>query len=234
MTRYWTSDLHFFHKNILDYDERPFGDLDHMHEELIRRWNMVVSPKDEVMVIGDVSFGGTTKTKAILDQMNGVKLLVRGNHDPSIQKCYNMGFDYVYEEKKLNIKLGGQDVIVCHYPYSDPRDNRFIDRRPKDEGGWLIHGHVHTSWKTKDKMINVGCCVWNYAPVSDADLIKIMTDYDETQKQIAEGDAIYKIAEACEVLGWDISFPKDEEVDGMIIGTSDYIEKVLKDDKLKR
>lgn len=45
-------------------------------------------------------------------------------------------------------------------------DLRFFHRRWANEGGWLLCGHVHEKWKQLDKMINVGCDVWDYRPVS--------------------------------------------------------------------
>lgn len=233
MTRYWTSDLHLGHKNIIEYDDRPFGDLYHMHQELIRRWNMVVkNPNDEVWVIGDVAFCKPNKAKEILSQMNGKKILVRGNHDPSIEKCYKMGFDKVFEENQVKTKIGGQEVLVCHYPYHNPEqtDLKYQDRRPKDEGGFLIHGHVHTSWKISDKMINVGTCVWNYAPISDGDLIDIMIKIDKEAVTLDNETAITQISEACKTLGWNMAIPDqndDEDVKGMILGTDEYINEIL-------
>lgn len=32
---YFTADYHIGHKNVLEFDNRPFRDLDHMHEALI-------------------------------------------------------------------------------------------------------------------------------------------------------------------------------------------------------
>ena len=40
---FFTSDFHIGHENVLKYDERPFDNLDHMHETLITRYNAMVS-----------------------------------------------------------------------------------------------------------------------------------------------------------------------------------------------
>ena len=38
MTRYWTSDLHLGHANIIQYTGRPFADVDEMNRALIEGW----------------------------------------------------------------------------------------------------------------------------------------------------------------------------------------------------
>ena len=49
-------------------------------------------------------------------------------------------------------------------------EDRYVDRRPADDGGWLLHGHVHERWRWHRRMINVGVDVWDYRPVAEAAL----------------------------------------------------------------
>ena len=58
MARWFTSDLHFGHSNIIRYSGCPFADTGEMNEALIDRWNAVVGNGDEVWVLGDVALGG--------------------------------------------------------------------------------------------------------------------------------------------------------------------------------
>lgn len=175
---WFTSDLHFWHKPILreDFDNRPFKDLQDMEDGLIKNWNSVVGKDDIVIVVGDVFFCGTQKARQIMDKLNGTKILVTGNHDGSFQAMMNAGFDFVCE--KLIMKIAGQEVLISHYPYKyhwfrnwiaknilRRKLPRYMDRRPENRGGWLIHGHTHSKEKLKSKMIHVGCVAWDYKPV---------------------------------------------------------------------
>lgn len=185
---WFTSDLHFWHKPILreDFDNRPFKDLQDMEDGLIKNWNSVVGKEDIVIVVGDVFFCGTQKAREIMNKLNGTKILVTGNHDGSQQSMYNAGFDFVCE--KMILKIAGQEVLVSHYPYKyhwfrnwisknifRRKMPRYMDRRPENRGGWLIHGHTHSKEKLKNKMIHVGCVAWDYKPVSISTIESIIT-----------------------------------------------------------
>lgn len=37
--KFYTSDLHIGHKNIIGFDHRPFSSLDEMTEKIIANWN---------------------------------------------------------------------------------------------------------------------------------------------------------------------------------------------------
>lgn len=176
---WFTSDHHFEHKNIIKFCDRPFKDLEEMHWELIERWNAVVSQDDTVYVLGDFIFGGTNALTKVCKRLYGRKILLKGNHDKHSTEAIKNNFAEVHDE--LIISIGGQSVKLCHYPYVPDdaeilhgKEYRFIDKRPKRETKWLIHGHVHKSWKVKDDMINVGVDVWDFKPVSDMELDSII------------------------------------------------------------
>ena len=53
--RTWiTSDTHFFHNRIIQYEDRPFANAMEMNEQMIERWNSVVRKDDLVYHLGDV------------------------------------------------------------------------------------------------------------------------------------------------------------------------------------
>ena len=174
--RFFTADLHFGHRSIIEYCRRPFADRDSMTEGLIERWNKVVSNNDTTYIAGDLSFYGTGKTKEILARMNGEKILIRGNHDDvkTDEKAKSLGMLSVSDS--MAIAIGDEMFNICHYPYhgDHTEKERFTERRLPNDGRWLIHGHVHSEWQVFDKQINVGVDVWDWAPISEADILHII------------------------------------------------------------
>lgn len=194
MATFYTSDQHYGHRNILNYSKRSFRDLAHMHQELIRRHNEVVTKDDTVIHLGDFALRLTEiEEKAILDQLNGTHFMIPGNHDRSRASLERIGFKLLTESgqycKPWNLesyfqitKDGGQNrddipVILSHYPYHESDsgyDQRYIERRPKNDGNWLCHGHVHEKWRKRNKQINVGVDVWDFYPVHEQTIIDII------------------------------------------------------------
>ena len=81
MPTFFTSDTHFGDHRTLNLYKRPFASTAEMDAELVRRWNAVVGPGDEVWHLGD--FARTAAlAREILQQLNGIKHLIVGNNDP--------------------------------------------------------------------------------------------------------------------------------------------------------
>lgn len=79
MSKFVISDLHLGHKSILAHCRPEFESVEDMHEVIIKNWNSVVTPRDKVYILGDVTL--SKKNLPILDELNGTKTLVMGNHD---------------------------------------------------------------------------------------------------------------------------------------------------------
>ncbi|MDO4672913.1 MAG: metallophosphoesterase, partial [Porphyromonadaceae bacterium] len=80
--RYFIADSHFFHKALNEkMDKRGFEDVYAMNEYMIKQWNSKVKKNDEVVVLGDFSWGNAEETMDVLDQLKGKIYLIKGNHD---------------------------------------------------------------------------------------------------------------------------------------------------------
>lgn len=185
--RWFTSDLHIGHANIIKHSDRPFVDVGQMNAGLVALWNSVVSPEDEVWVIGDIDMGQIDESFRYLAQLVGHKHLVLGNHDRPFKDVHDRyGWAEVYRDRAGFVELhrgeveldlaDGTTVRLCHFPYegdSGDRD-RFVEHRPEDDGRWLLHGHVHEKWRQRGRMINVGVDVWAGLPVSEDRLVEMI------------------------------------------------------------
>ena len=82
MKVYFIADLHFGHRKIIGFDNRPWDSLQSMEAEMIRRWNERVTDRDHVFIVGDFcAFSSMSHAAAILRRLKGHKHLIRGNHD---------------------------------------------------------------------------------------------------------------------------------------------------------
>lgn len=75
--RYYIADLHFFHAAMNSkMDCRGFADVEQMNEYMIRKWNGKVRKNDEVVIIGDFSWGSPEETTELLKRLNGRLYLI--------------------------------------------------------------------------------------------------------------------------------------------------------------
>lgn len=179
---WFTSDLHFGHKNVIEFCKRPFSSVEDMERGLISNWNSCVSDGDIVYILGDMFFCGVKKIKEIMPQLNGKKHLVLGNHDwgkVKPRRAEELGFESVTQNSEIGFEFQDGKVLMlklCHFPYSGDhtKDVRYLEYRPNDVGGILLHGHVHEAWKVRGRQINVGVDVWDYKPVSQKQIEEIV------------------------------------------------------------
>lgn len=190
---FFTSDLHLWHTNVIKYCNRPFASVEEMNEMLVKYWNDTVGPDDEVYCLGDVSMA-FRPIETFSYRLNGKKYLVPGNHDfchsyhkksknlenrnKWIKKYEENGWIVLPEQTTIDLPNIGP-VNLCHHPYSlIGTDKGFADKyekwRPKDDGKWLLCGHVHEKWKAVGKMINVGVDQWEFKPVPVTEIEKII------------------------------------------------------------
>lgn len=168
--QYFTADLHFYHDNIIKHVNRPFHDSGEMNRVLVKNWNDVIKPQDEVYILGDVTMKGPVLAMEMLSQLKGRKYLIRGNHDTFAD---NREFDRsVFEWVKDYYELScqNQKFILFHYPIEEW--NGYF------RGTIQLHGHQHNhvdyNYKNLEKGIrrfDVGVDANYMKPVSIEDII---------------------------------------------------------------
>jgi len=127
------SDTHFGHDNICKFKRaddsplRPFSSSQEMDEEMIKRWNDRVRPKDRVYHLGDVLIN--KKHFGTLSRLNGDKVLIKGNHD-----IFGLKYlEYFRDIRGCHVLNG---MIFSHIPVHKSSLGRF---------GCNIHGHLHSN-----------------------------------------------------------------------------------------
>ena len=160
MTVFFTADHHFGHSNIIKYENRPFANAHEMDEEMIKRWNQRIGPKDQVYHLGDVSLLRPEKTKEILDRLDGKIYLIKGNHDKSALKpiCADR-FEWIKDYHFLKVSNGPM-IVLMHFCL------RVWDRKRHDV--WHLFGHSHSNLpEIADELaVNIGVDCWDFYPVS--------------------------------------------------------------------
>ena len=132
MSQFFTADLHFGHNNVVNFKNtdgtkaRDFDTVQDMEDAMVQMHNEIVKPTDKVYMLGDIAFNarGLDKVK----QMNGIKILVKGNHD---QLKLNKYVDVFKDVRGCHVMNG---LVFTHIPIHVDQLGRF---------GCNVHGHLH-------------------------------------------------------------------------------------------
>ncbi len=154
---FFTSDLHFFHKNIIEFCNRPYTSVEDMNKKLVENWNNKVSATDKVYVLGDVSFGKPVDTLEVLAELKGHIYLVPGNHDRKGRTTVDdlSALWKILPEYSLLKLSPTYKFVLSHFPFHSW------------ERGWVnLHGHTHGTYPSKYMQHDVGVDVNDYVPIS--------------------------------------------------------------------
>jgi len=169
MKTWITSDLHWGHTNIMKFcpvsRARFRNDVDYMNQAMIKEWNDLIEPDDLVYILGDVAFMPAQKAAETVNRLNGIKILVEGNHDrkalndPTFRNCFKEVHKY------LDINYNGTKVVMSHYP--------FLEWDQMHRGSVMLYGHLHggSTGMEKYRMQDVGMDATGMIAVSLDDVI---------------------------------------------------------------
>ena len=185
---YFISDTHFFHENVIRFDNRPFTCIEEMNAKMRDWWNNTVSSKDRIYILGDFIWLPSSDPEYIkfTKSLNGKKVLIKGNHDNA--EKFSSEFKNCFEDIKSRkeIKLNKKRIIMDHYPL-------MMYRHDIDLNVFHFHGHTHITgeqdyvekWTRQlvfnysagqptGQIINVGCMMpyMNYIPRTFEEIVE--------------------------------------------------------------
>ena len=157
-----TTDWHIY-KSEVTGDNKKQSILELM--KLVTQQRLTVKPNDIFIYMGDISYKRLgdeydNKIREVFSRLNGIKILIRGNHDIKDDDYYlSLGFNYVFNELKY------KNILFSHRPVSI-KDINDVDIN--------IHGHIHGErvYFDTEKENHLDCWTDNHKPISLAKLLK--------------------------------------------------------------
>ena len=192
MTVYFTSDLHFGHRNIMAHCPQrgpalnvEADDLDGMNQRIIELHNEVVSAGDDVWILGDLSMHKKADyMRPLLQAMNGNIHVIMGNHDErkAMKVLFEDGTIQSYQQDKM-LKVNRTDGTegkawkfwLYHYP--------IVSWPWMNKGVIHLHGHCHGRLqldlgKGFDVGIDAPDITADYRPVSAQEVVEHASTID--------------------------------------------------------
>lgn len=145
---YYISDMHFFHKNVTkegnNFDNRPFNSLTEMHQYMKEKWNSKITNGDTVYILGDIAIRGTNEELiALVAQLKGRKVLIKGNHDDVSDMRYKNVFEEIYDYKEITdyVDQDTYKLVLSHYP--------ILMWNGQHRGTIHLYGHTHNTYENE-------------------------------------------------------------------------------------
>ena len=171
MKYFFTSDEHYYHRNIIKYCGRSFKDVEEMNETIIERHNKKVGEKDTVIHAGDFCLYNNDifEIHRLIDKLNGNHVFLRGSHDNWL--CDN-------NQTRWEKTISGIHIVVDHYP---------LMTWPKSHyGSFDLHGHLHGYPPpiALGKQYDIGVDNNNFEPLSFDEIVEIMKSLPDNHNLI--------------------------------------------------
>lgn len=178
MGKIWlTSDLHFNHDREFIYKARGFETVYDMNRAIVEKYNDVVTPEDDVYILGDLMLGGPDRMKdglSLIKQLKGKLHIVRGNHDTDTRwEAYHDLYNVVECDNAIYLKYRGYHLYLSHYPTLTAN----LEKESLKQCTLNLYGHTHQTsnfYNDIPFMYHVGVDSHNCAPVEINDVIRGM------------------------------------------------------------
>ena len=208
--RWFTSDTHLGHSNIIMYSNReqfqipgvPYKnkyrtyeshpDIDLHDDTIISNINDAVSKDDILYHLGDFSFKGKTRIKEYRQRISCDNIiLIIGNHDQyrikpkdDIKKIQN-NYKDIFSDIQFysEVEIGSYPFFLTHIPVYDDESipDPMMYKNPAN-----IHGHIHTInnplfyQKGSIACLDVGVDNFRFKPVSENEILRLYENHLNT------------------------------------------------------
>lgn len=184
--KYFLADLHLHHPKLAAL--RGFDSVEE-HDAAIMEGIHALSPDDQLWVLGDICSGGKESMLNALGKLVLVKTpmyLISGNHDqvhPLHRDCYKYWAEFTGVFQGIfpfaRTAFAGRRLFMSHFPYVGQGDHtseeRFTQYRLHNEGGYLIHGHTHSSeLRSGPRSVCVSAEATGLKPISEVGIAEVL------------------------------------------------------------
>ena len=115
-----------------------------MHQYMKEKWNSKITNGDTVYILGDIAMRGTNEELiALVAQLKGRKVLIKGNHDDVSDMRYKNVFEEIYDYKEIT-DYADQDaykLVLSHYP--------ILMWNGQHRGTIHLYGHTHNTYENE-------------------------------------------------------------------------------------
>lgn len=184
---WFTEGTHYGHARIIEFEKRPFANVDEMDKELIKRHNEKVKPDDTVYHLGDFTLNrDLTNVAELFAKLNGHIFVVPGNHDKWIARMDGWRGSLMSASRKkvtilpplysLEIDTGEQHpfvVVLCHYPLSRWDRSHY--------SALHLYGHVGHEYVGEYNTLNVGVDHHDFYPVNMTQVKELITEQNKSK-----------------------------------------------------
>ena len=161
---FFTADEHYWHRNVLKYENRPFQTIEDMNEALIQNFNELV-PKDGTTIhAGDFCLGHLKTPevyKSIINRLSGSHIFIMGSHDRWLNGVPNI-------HEIVEILIDKRFLVISHYCIRSWARSHY--------NSWHLFGHSHGRLIPIGKSWDIGVDNNNFYPLSFTQIETIMNN----------------------------------------------------------
>jgi calcineurin-like phosphoesterase family protein len=177
---WFTSDWHFCHDQPFLYEPRGFNNPYDMNNAIIKNYNSIVQPDDDVYCLGDCILNDNELGMYCIKQLKGKIHIIKGNHDTNTRIELYKNCSNIVEVCDIKILKYSKTkrFYLSHYPTLT--GNFDDDKRPPLVN---ICGHSHTNNRfidmNKGSIYHVEVDAHDLYPVSIEQIIEDIKRYKE-------------------------------------------------------